>query len=96
MSNKIDVDHLANLAKLEIGSEEKEKLTNQLEATVDYIEVLQELETENVQPTAQVTGLENVADADEAKQDLNQEQALANAPKKKDGYFVVKKIKWEN
>lgn len=96
MSNKIDIDHLADLAKLDISSKEKEKLANQLEATVDYIANLQELETENVKPTAQVTGLENISDPDEAKPGLSQEQALGNAPKKKDGYFVVKKIKWND
>ncbi len=94
--SKIDIDHLANLAKLDISSKEKEKLAEQLEATVDYIEILQELDTEDIKPTAQVTGLENISDPDEAKPGLSQEQALANAPKKKDGYFVVKKIKWEN
>lgn len=96
MSNKIDIDHLANLAKLEISPEEKEKLAKQLEATVDYIQILQELKTKNVKPTAQVTGLENVADSDSSQPGLSQEQALANALKKKDGYFVVKKIKWNS
>ncbi len=96
MSNKIDVDHLASLAKLEISSDEKEKLANQLEATVDYIENLQELETEKVKPTAQVTGLKNIADQDKSEPGLSQDEALSNAPKKKDGYFAVKKIKWNN
>jgi len=94
MSNKVDVDHLAKLAKLEVSQEEKEKLADQLGATVNYIEVLEELDTEKVKPSSQVTGQSNVSRKDEPEKCLNQEEALANAPKKSNGYFVVPRIKW--
>jgi aspartyl-tRNA(Asn)/glutamyl-tRNA(Gln) amidotransferase subunit C len=96
MSNKVDVDHLAKLAKLEVSQEEKAKLADQLGATVDYIEVLEELDTEKVKPSSQVTGQSNVFRKDKSEECLNQEEALANAPKTSNGYFVVPKIKWEN
>ena len=94
MTNKVDVEHLAKLAKLEVSTKEKETLAGQLEATVDYIEVLDELETDEVKPSFQVTGQSNVSREDEPEKDLTQEEALANAPKKLNGYFVVKKIEW--
>ncbi len=94
MTNKIDVDHLAELAKLIISEEEKEKLQSQLEKTVDYIEILDELDTSETEPTFQVTGQTNVSRQDESEDSLNQEEALDNAPRKSDGYFVVKKIRW--
>ena len=92
--NQINIDHLAQLAKLNIKENEKEKLANQLKATVDYIEILQQLDTSKVTETSQVTGLYNIADQDKAKSTFSQKDALSNAPKKKDGYFVVEKIKW--
>lgn len=94
MSNKVDVEHLAKLAKLEVNQEEKEKLADQLEKTVDYIEILEELDTKRVKPSFQVTGQSNISRKDEPEKCLNQEEALANAPKTSNGYFVVPKIKW--
>ncbi len=96
MTKQIDVDHLAKLAKLPVSEKEKEKLTDQLEKTVDYIEVLDELETSQTEPTFQVTGQTNVSRQDESEDCLSQKKALENAPRKKNGYFVIKKIKWGN
>ncbi len=96
MTDKIDVDHLAELSKLSVSEKEKEKLGDQLEKTVDYIEVLDELKTENTEPSFQVTGQTNVSRKDAPEETLNQKEALANAPKKLNGYFVVPKIKWGN
>jgi len=91
----IDLDHLAKLANLTISPEEKTSLTKQLEETIDYIEILQELDTSTVQPTSQVTGQKNVVRKDETKEGLTQKEALANAPKQKNGYFVAPRIKWK-
>ncbi len=97
MTKQIDIDHLANLSKLTISDQEKKKLEKQLESTIDYIQVLGELNTKNIEPSFQVTGQTNISrKKDESKKDLSQKQALTNAPRKKSGYFVVKKIKWEN
>jgi aspartyl-tRNA(Asn)/glutamyl-tRNA(Gln) amidotransferase subunit C len=94
MTNKIDVDHLAELAKLSVSDKEKEKLADQLEKTVDYIDVLDELNTDKVEPSFQVTGQSNVSRKDKPEKCLNQEETLKNAPKKDNGYFVVEKVKW--
>ncbi len=94
MTSKIDVDHLAELTKLSVTDKEKEKLSNQLKETVDYINVLDELETSAVQPTFQVTGQFNPGREDQPKDFLDQDSGLANAPRKNKGYFVVEKISW--
>ena len=57
---KQEVEHIAKLARLGISAEEKEKFTTQLSSILEYFEQLKEVDTEGVEPTAQVTGLENV------------------------------------
>ncbi|MFA6255510.1 MAG: Asp-tRNA(Asn)/Glu-tRNA(Gln) amidotransferase subunit GatC [Patescibacteria group bacterium] len=55
-----DVEHIALLARLGLSEAEKEKFASQLSSILDYVEQLKEVKTEGVEPTAQVTGLENV------------------------------------
>jgi len=61
---KLDIKHIAKLANLPINQQEEKKLDKQLNETLDYIEMLQEVNTDAVQPTAHVTGLENVTRED--------------------------------
>lgn len=60
-----DVKHLANLSNLQLEQSEAEALRSDLERIVTYIDQLSELDTEGVEPTYQVTGLENVWRSDE-------------------------------
>ena len=53
------VEHIAKLARLTLTPEEVAKMTKDLSSILTYIDVLKELKTENVEPTAQVTGLTN-------------------------------------
>lgn len=62
------IDHIAELARLELSEEEKEQYAEELSVVLDYIEKLQEVDTTNVEPTAQVTGLKNVVRKDKIKQ----------------------------
>ena len=55
-----EVEKIANLARLGLSEAEKEKFAGQLSSILDYVETLQQVDTEGVEPTAQVTGLENV------------------------------------
>ena len=83
---KFDVSRVAKLANLPLSDEEKKKFANQLEETIKYIESLNEVNTEGVEPTSQVTGLENVTRDDIVKLSLSQEDALKNAkPASPDG-----------
>ena len=87
-----DVDKVASLAKLCFSPEEKQKLTQQLAEIVAYVEKLKELDTEDVPPTSHVIELKNVMREDVVEPWLTQEEALANAPAKKHGYFSVPKV----
>ncbi len=89
---KINISHIAKLANLTLTDEEKEKFSSQLSTVLDYIERLNEVNTEDIPETSQVTGLENVFREDELKKSLKQEDALSGAKKTQNGLFVVKGI----
>jgi len=87
-----DVDKIAKLAKLEFAPVEKKKLAKQMAQIVSYFEKLSQLETNDIPPTYHVLDIENVMREDRTEPWLTQEQALANAPAKKMGYFSVPKV----
>lgn len=89
---KINVPHVAKLANLPLTDEEIKALEPQLDTTLAYIDHLNEVDTKNVEPTSQVTGLENVLRQDVAKDSLTQEQALQNAKATHNGLFKVKGV----
>lgn len=91
-SMKIDIKHIAKLANLSLTSEEEGKFEKQLEETLATISQLNEVNTDNVKITSQVTGLENVMDEDTAKPSLSQKDALSNAKNTHNGFFVVKAV----
>ena len=86
------VRHVAKLAKLELGANEIEKFQKQLSEILDYVAILNEDETGKVEPTSQVTGLENVFREDKVEKSLIQEEALSGAKNKQQGRFKVKAI----
>lgn len=89
-----EIKHLAKLANLSLTEEEIEKYRKQLTETVEFVDNLNELNTERVNATSQTTNLTNVLfeDGDKNTRALSTETALKNAKKKKDNYFVVKRI----
>ena len=87
-----EVEHVANLARLTFNEEEKEKLAEQLARILDYIEQLDELDTENVEPTSHAIPVKNVVRPDVVSPSLTQDEALANAPSNVGGLFEVPKI----
>ncbi len=89
---KIDVSHIAELANLPLTDEEKKKFEKQLEDTLEHIANLQEINTKNIEPTNQVTGLENVMREDVVKPSLTQKEALQNAKDTYKGFIKVKAI----
>ena len=89
---KIDVPRVAKLANIPLTPEETKQLESQLAATLAYVEQLNEVDTKDVKPTSQVTGLENVEREDVAKASLTQEQALSNSQATHNGLFKVKGI----
>lgn len=87
-----DVEHIASLARLSFTEEEKKVLTGQLNAILQYMEQLNELDTSNVEPLAQVIDLQNVFREDDLQPGLPREEALRNAPSRTEKFFKVPKV----
>ncbi len=80
---KTDVEHIAKLARLRLTPEEVEKMTDQLSSILQYVDMLGEVDTVNVEPTAQVTGLTTVLrddDVDQSKADPDALLACSGLP----------------
>ncbi|MCM3766831.1 MULTISPECIES: Asp-tRNA(Asn)/Glu-tRNA(Gln) amidotransferase subunit GatC [Bacillaceae] len=86
------VKHVANLARLALTEEEAEKMTKQLDAIITFAEQLNELDTENVEPTYHVLDMKNVLREDTPQPGLPREEVLKNAPEHQDGQFKVPSI----
>lgn len=84
-----DVEHVASLARLELTPEEKETFTVQLDAILQYMDKLNELDTDQVEPTTHVLPLVNVMREDEPHASLPLDKVLLNAPDEEDGQFRV-------
>src|SRR5260370_1158529 len=89
---KINVPHVAKLANLPLTKDEIKKFEFQLSEVLEYVKKLDEIDTINVEPTSQVTGLENVLRDDVAKESLPQKLVLSNTKSKHDSSFQVKGI----
>ncbi len=89
--SKADVLHVAKLAKLELTEPEIEKFTSQLAGIVDFIGQLEEVDTKDVEPTSQTTGLEDVFREDGIKEEncFTQDEATSGTDKLYNGYFKV-------
>ncbi len=84
------IEHIAKLSRLELTTEEKRHYCEQLSSILDYVGQLSEVDTENVEPTANITGLSNVSREDEIEESgVSHKEIEKNAPEFKDGSFVV-------
>ncbi len=86
------VDHIAHLARLEFEGAKKEAITEDLERIISFMETLQEVNTDGVEPLIYMTNEINHLREDIAKDTVTQEQALKNAPKKDSDYFRIPKV----
>ena len=89
---KDEVLYVADLARLDLDEASIEKFAGQIGDVLEYVEKLNEVDTEGLRPTSHAISLTNAFREDEQRQPLDREQALANAPEKEDGNFVVPKI----
>ena len=90
---KSDVQHVADLAKLDLTEDEIKKFLPQLSEIVDHISELQKVDTEGVTPTSQTTGLTNVLRDDVIKpSSINQDEALSGTDNIYNGMFKVPAI----
>lgn len=86
------VDRVAELSRLEFVASEKEGIKKDLVRIVSFVEKLNELDTDKVEPLVFMSDEKNVMRADEVKENLTREQALKNAPDKDSDYFRVPKV----
>ena len=93
MINKEEVKHIAKLARLEFSEEEIEKFSKDLSSIVGYINKMQELDLNEVEPTYSTSNAVNVFRSDDELDIENwREDILSSAPESDDGYIKVKSI----
>lgn len=85
------MEYVGILAKLELSPEEREKAREDMEKMLDYIDMLQELDTEGVEPMVHIFPVQNVMREDEVTEGDQKEAMLGNAPQVKDGCYQVPK-----
>ena len=85
------IEYVGILAKLELSPEEKEQAKKDMGNMLDYIDMLNELDTEGVEPMSHVFPVHNVFREDVVVKGDEHEKTLANAPAKKDNSFKVPK-----
>jgi len=86
------IDELAHLARLELASEEKEGLKTDLERMINFVEKLNEVNTDGVAPLLHMSPRMNVLREDEVQGSIGREEALQNAPAKNEAFFLVPKV----
>lgn len=84
-----EVEHIAELARLELSNSEKERFREQLSAILDFAARLGELDTSEIPPTSSVLPPHSVLRVDQARPGLTTQELLRNAPLQKDNQFVV-------
>lgn len=92
--SKNEVEHLANLARIEIGEEEASNLQKDLDKILDYVDELKQVDTENLEGVAHVTGLNNIYREDEPKDkdDQLKDRMITNLPAQDKGFLKVKNV----
>jgi len=90
--SKEEVEHVAWLARIELSEEEKALFTEQFNEILEYFRKIDEVDTEDVEPTFHVLDLQNVSRKDEPQPSLPPEEALRNAPKKEKNFIKAPRI----
>lgn len=86
------VDKLAQLCRLEFAAEEKQKIMDDLERMIAFVDKLNEIDTDNVEPLRYITDEPNRTRKDEVLKSITREEALRNAATHDESYFKVPKV----
>lgn len=89
---KKDIESVAHLSRLELSEEEKDKLTGHINRLLDNFQTLQEINTDDVEPTSHVIPVSNVFRKDEVKTSLPVQDVVSNGPKVAENCFVVPRV----
>lgn len=87
-----EVKYVARLARLKLSDNEVEAMTTQLDSILNYVDKLNELDTEKVPPTTHAIEVQNAFRDDEVRESVGQEASLQNAPRQNGEAFVVPKV----
>jgi len=90
--NTTRVEYLSRLARIALTQEEAASLEKDLERILEYVSQLQEIDTEGVEPTYHVLPMVNIWRQDKVETSLTVEDALKNAPEKKENFFQVPRV----
>ena len=90
--SKETVQYVANLSRIALTPEELEKLSQQLQAILGFIDQLSQADIKDISPTSHILPISNVLRNDLPAGSLPVEKALANSPQKKDNFFVVPRV----
>lgn len=91
-TSHLDIDYVANLARIALTEDEKELFGRQLEDVIKYVDQLREVDVSGIEPSAHAFEIVNVWQEDECRQGLTNEAALQNAPVTRDNMIVVPKV----
>jgi aspartyl-tRNA(Asn)/glutamyl-tRNA(Gln) amidotransferase subunit C len=86
------VDKIAHLARLQLTGDEKQEMIKDMNKILGFMDKLNEIDTTGVEPLIYMTDEVNTFREDVVKQEITHEQALLNAPKHDDNYFLVPKV----
>jgi aspartyl-tRNA(Asn)/glutamyl-tRNA(Gln) amidotransferase subunit C len=84
-----DLEHIAKLARIDLTDSEKTTFLPQLESVIEYLDVLNKVNTDGIEPTFRVNDQSNVYRTDEVQESIPVADALSGAARTKDNYFVV-------
>jgi aspartyl-tRNA(Asn)/glutamyl-tRNA(Gln) amidotransferase subunit C len=86
------IDHIAHLSRLNFEGEEKEAMKADMERIIGFVDQLNTVDTDNVEPLVFMSEAINVLREDEVKQEITQEEALKNAEHHDSDYFKIAKV----
>ena len=89
------VKEIASLARLDLSQEETEMFVSQFKDILDYVSILNEVNTENVPPAYLSSANKSVIREDEIQESVPTQEFLANAPRSKDDYVVIPRVHTE-
>ncbi len=85
------VQYVAELSRIKLSEQDAENMQNDLGAIVNYMEILNQLETDSVEPLSHIFNITNVMREDEVKESYDRAEILKNAPERTDETVVVPK-----
>jgi len=89
---KETVEYVAHLARIELNRKELEKVSQQLQDILDFIDKLKKVDIKDINPTSHILPIDNVLRQDTPGESLPIDKALSNAPQREGNFFVVPKI----